>query len=66
MPWHWGSLRKPLRVAGIPTYGISQMFYDIDDIRAHGKDERIRTAYFYDGLEFGYKLIREMASAPGS
>jgi len=37
------------------------MFYDLDDIRAHGKDERIRTQYFYDGLEFGYRLIKTMA-----
>jgi acetylornithine deacetylase/succinyl-diaminopimelate desuccinylase-like protein len=50
-----------LRAAGIPTYGISQMFYDLDDIRAHGKDERIRTADFYDGLEFGYRMIKEMS-----
>jgi len=55
-----GTDGKPLRAAGIPTYGISQMFYDLDDIRAHGQDERIRTAYFYDGLEFGYRLMREM------
>ena len=54
---------KHLRAGGIPTYGISQMFYDIDDTRAHGKDERIRTADFYDGLEFGYRLMKEM-SAP--
>ncbi|MFN7992217.1 MAG: M20/M25/M40 family metallo-hydrolase [Bryobacteraceae bacterium] len=56
-----GTDGKPLRGAGIPTYGISQMFYDIDDIRAHGQDERMRTEYFYDGLEFGYKLIRELS-----
>jgi len=49
-----------LRGAGIPTYGISQMFVDIDDIRAHGQDERIRTAYFYDGIDFGYRLLKEL------
>jgi len=58
-----GTDGKPLRAAGIPTYGISQMFYDLDDIRAHGKDERIRTEYFYDGLEFGYRMIKAMAGA---
>jgi acetylornithine deacetylase/succinyl-diaminopimelate desuccinylase-like protein len=56
-----GTDAKPLRAAGIPTYGISQMFYDLDDVRAHGKDERIRTGYFYDGLEFGYRLMQAMA-----
>ncbi|HUI62875.1 MAG TPA: M20/M25/M40 family metallo-hydrolase, partial [Steroidobacteraceae bacterium] len=59
-----GTDGKFLRAAGIPTYGISQMFYDIDDIRAHGKDERIRTEYFYDGLEFGHRLIQELARVP--
>ena len=59
-----GTDGKPLRAAGIPTYGIGQMFGDLDDIRAHGQDERIRTAYFYDGLEFGYRLIKEMARLP--
>ncbi len=55
-----GTDGKPLRAAGIPTYGMGQMFGDLDDIRAHGQDERIRLQYFYDGLEFGYRLIKEM------
>ena len=32
---------KYLRAAGIPTYGVSGLFYDIDDEREHGNDERI-------------------------
>ena len=52
---------RTLRAAGIPTYGISQIFGDLDDIRAHGQDERLRTAYFYDGIEFGYRLLKELA-----
>ncbi len=31
-----------LRPAGIPTYGIQGFFYDRDDIRFHGRDERLR------------------------
>lgn len=54
-----GTDGKALRASGIPTYGAAQMFSDMDDIRAHGQDERIRAAYFYGGLEFGYRLIRE-------
>jgi acetylornithine deacetylase/succinyl-diaminopimelate desuccinylase-like protein len=53
-----GTDAKPLRGAGIPTYGVSLMFSDIDDIRAHGKDERIRTSYFYEGVEFGYRMMK--------
>ena len=37
------------------------MFYDLEDIRAHGRDERIRTRYFYEGLDFGYRLLKQMA-----
>jgi len=27
--------------AGIPSYGVSGMAIDRDDVRAHGKDERL-------------------------
>ena len=30
-----------LRNAGIPTFGVDGLFDDIDDIRAHGRDERV-------------------------
>jgi acetylornithine deacetylase/succinyl-diaminopimelate desuccinylase-like protein len=50
-----------LRAAGIPTYGISGVFLDIDDIRAHGRDERIIVKSFYDGVEYIYQLVREFA-----
>jgi acetylornithine deacetylase/succinyl-diaminopimelate desuccinylase-like protein len=53
---------KITRIAGIPTYGIACLFYDMDDSRAHGKDERIGIQDFYEGVEFNYKLIRELAS----
>src|SRR5439155_21160473 len=36
-----------LRNAGIPTYGVSGLFSDIDDNRAHGKDERLGVKEFY-------------------
>src|SRR6266581_2754017 len=53
---------KYTRVAGIPTYGISCMFFEMNDSRAHGKDERVAVQDFYDGVAFSYKLIRELAS----
>jgi acetylornithine deacetylase/succinyl-diaminopimelate desuccinylase-like protein len=52
-----------LRAAGIPTYGVSGVFLDIDDIRAHGRDERIIVKSFYDGVEYIYQLVREFAGA---
>ena len=51
-----------LRFAGIPVYGISGMFTDIDDVRAHGKDERIGVREFYDGVDFMYKLMAGLGS----
>lgn len=53
---------SPLRGAGIPTYGISGIFLDMDDIRAHGRDERIMVKSFYDGVEYIYQLLREFTS----
>lgn len=57
---------KFTRIAGIPTYGISCMFFDVNDNRAHGKDERVGVQDFYDGVEFNYKLIRELAQGRSS
>jgi acetylornithine deacetylase/succinyl-diaminopimelate desuccinylase-like protein len=54
---------KYTRIAGIPTYGISCMFFEIDGDRSHGKDERVGVQDFYDGVEFNYKLIRELSSS---
>jgi acetylornithine deacetylase/succinyl-diaminopimelate desuccinylase-like protein len=49
-----------LRRAGIPVYGISGVFDDVDDIRVHGRDERIHKTWFFDGLEFSYRLIKRL------
>ena len=51
-----------LRNVGIPTYGVSGLFYELDSRRAHGQDERIGTQSFYEGLEFLYRLVRELSS----
>ncbi len=53
---------KYTRIAGIPTFGISCMFFDINDHREHGKDERVGVQDFYDGVGFGYKLMKELSS----
>jgi acetylornithine deacetylase/succinyl-diaminopimelate desuccinylase-like protein len=51
-----------LRSQGIPVYGVSGMFEDMDDIRAHGKDERIGVKEFYNGVEFMYRFIKALSS----
>jgi len=50
-----------LRNAGIPTYGVSGIFMDVDDVRAHGRDERLGVKEFYEGREFLYRLVKLLA-----
>ena len=52
-----------LRAAGIPTYGVQGFFMDRDDIRFHGRDERLLVSSFYEGQEFLYDLVKNLASA---
>jgi acetylornithine deacetylase/succinyl-diaminopimelate desuccinylase-like protein len=54
---------QPFRQAGIPMYGVSGLFTDIDDNRTHGRDERIGVRRLYDGQEFLYRLVKAFASA---
>jgi acetylornithine deacetylase/succinyl-diaminopimelate desuccinylase-like protein len=49
------------RALGIPSYGIDGMFDDIDDARAHGRDERIGVAAFGEDLEFTYRIMRAVS-----
>jgi acetylornithine deacetylase/succinyl-diaminopimelate desuccinylase-like protein len=44
--------------AGLPTYGISGIAIDLDDVRAHGRDERVRTESYYQGTEFYYQYLK--------
>lgn len=55
-----------LRAAGIPTYGVQGFFYDRDDIRFHGRDERLKVQSFYEGQTFLYELVKRLAGAPSA
>jgi len=50
-----------LRSAGIPTYGHSGLASDVDDVRVHGKDERVLVKSFFDGQEYLYRLVRTLS-----
>ena len=54
-----------LRNAGIPVYGVSGVFVDINDIRAHGRDERIGVQDYYDGAEYIYQLVKAVSGGGG-
>jgi acetylornithine deacetylase/succinyl-diaminopimelate desuccinylase-like protein len=52
-----------LRSVGIPVYGISGMFSDFEDQRAHGKDERIGITDYYNGVEFMCRLMKALGQS---
>jgi acetylornithine deacetylase/succinyl-diaminopimelate desuccinylase-like protein len=52
---------KFTRIVGMPSYGIDGMFDDLDDGRAHGRDERIGVAAFGQEVDFTYRLMREVS-----
>jgi len=48
--------------AGMPTYGISGVAIDTNDVRAHGRDERLRVESFYQGVDFYYRYLKALTS----
>jgi acetylornithine deacetylase/succinyl-diaminopimelate desuccinylase-like protein len=51
---------KITMAAGMPSYGFSGMGVDGDDVRAHGKDERIGVESFYTGVQFDYLYLKAL------
>ena len=55
------------RQTGIPIYGVSGLFGDMDDVRAHGRDERMGVKEFFDGQEFLWWLVNALSGVrPGT
>ncbi len=54
---------KYTRAAGIPSYGAASIFIDLEDMRAHGQDERIRSNLFEEAGEFTYRLMKAFSAA---
>ena len=52
-----------LRNAGTPAYGVSGLFSDINDNRAHGRDERILIDAYFEGQEFLYRLMKRISTS---
>lgn len=50
-----------VRRVGGPVYGVGALAQDPDDIRAHGRDERVGVDAFNQALRFWYELIEEIA-----
>jgi acetylornithine deacetylase/succinyl-diaminopimelate desuccinylase-like protein len=52
-----------LRAVGIPTYGVQGLFMDQNDIRMHGRDERMSVKSFYEGQTFLYELVKTLSNS---
>ncbi|MGB6722026.1 MAG: M20/M25/M40 family metallo-hydrolase [Terracidiphilus sp.] len=46
--------------AGIPCYGYSAVALELDDVRAHGKDERLPVDSYWKSLDFFYSFARAL------
>jgi acetylornithine deacetylase/succinyl-diaminopimelate desuccinylase-like protein len=49
-------------MAGIPSYGICGVAIDRNDVRMHGRDERVPIESYYTGVEFYYKFLKKLTS----
>lgn len=49
---------RQTRTAGIPTYDLGGLWSDVDDNRAHGRDERIGVREFDESVEYTYRLMK--------
>jgi acetylornithine deacetylase/succinyl-diaminopimelate desuccinylase-like protein len=47
---------------GLPTYQISGIAIDRDDIRAHGRDERLGVDSYYKGVDFYYRFLKAVTA----
>lgn len=51
---------RQTRNAGIPSYDVSGVWMDVNENRAHGRDERVGVQAFDESVEFTYRLIKAM------
>jgi acetylornithine deacetylase/succinyl-diaminopimelate desuccinylase-like protein len=49
--------------AGMPTYAISGIALETNDIRAHGKDERVPVESFFTGVDFYYQFLKALTTS---
>jgi acetylornithine deacetylase/succinyl-diaminopimelate desuccinylase-like protein len=48
--------------AGIPSYGYSAIALERDDVRAHGRDERLPLDSYWKSLDFWYAFAKKLGS----
>lgn len=52
-----------VRNGGIPVYGVGAIFEEINDVRAHGRDERVGVDSFHKAVSFWYQMLKTLTSA---
>lgn len=55
---------RQVRNAGIPSYDVAGVWLDVDENRAHGRDERVGVEEFDESVEFTYRLLKTMSRTP--
>ena len=51
---------RQTRNAGMASYDLSGVWMDVDENRAHGRDERVGVREFDESVEYTYRLLKEM------
>jgi acetylornithine deacetylase/succinyl-diaminopimelate desuccinylase-like protein len=54
---------RQTRNAGMPSYDLSGIWADVDENRAHGRDERVGARELDESVEYTYRLVQEMSRA---
>jgi acetylornithine deacetylase/succinyl-diaminopimelate desuccinylase-like protein len=54
---------RQTRNAGIASYDLSGVWRDVDENRAHGRDERVGIEAFDESVEYTYRLVKTMSRA---
>jgi acetylornithine deacetylase/succinyl-diaminopimelate desuccinylase-like protein len=52
---------RQTRNAGMVSYDLSGVWADVDENRAHGRDERVGVQEFDESVEYTYRLMKEMS-----
>jgi len=58
----WASDSVHTMMAGIPSYGISGVAVDRNDVRMHGKDERVSVESYDTGVDFYYAFLKKLTT----
>lgn len=59
----WFTDDRHTRSSGIPSYDLAGVWLDINENRAHGRDERVGVRSFDESVEYTYRLVKAMSRA---